>query len=148
MFIAKLKKIKSYAEARLSKYFPAVRPAAVLLIVVPALFIVPAYFLNTVSGIATGKDYPVILEYENRLAAVKKDLPARAVVNYLSNSNEQKDLINAAYVLIPVRVVAGLKPRHDLLIYQNFDTAGIPKFKGYTLKKNYGNGVVLFNRNK
>ncbi|MCP4622364.1 MAG: hypothetical protein GY850_02420 [bacterium] len=143
----KFKKLKSYADAQLSKYFPSVRPA-VLLIVIPAFFIVIAYFFNTVTGIATGKDYPAILEYENRLASIKKDLPLTAVVNYISNSNKQKDLINAAYVLIPVRVVAGLKPRHDLLIYQSFNTAEKPNFKGYTLKKDYGNGVILFKRNK
>jgi hypothetical protein len=147
MFIDKLKKFISYADAQLSKYFPSVRPA-VLLIVIPAFFIVIAYFLNTVTGIASGKDYPAILEYENRLASIKKDLPVTAVVNYVSNSNKQKDLINTAYVLIPVRVVAGLKPRHDLLIYQSFNTTGMPEIKGYTLKKNYGNGVVLFNRVK
>ena len=147
MFSKKLKKLKSYADAQLSKYFPSVR-GAVLLIVIPAFFIVIAYFFNTVTGIATGKDYPAILEYENRLASIKKDLPATAVVNYISNSNNQKDMINTAYVLIPVRVVAGLKPRHDLLVYQGFNKAKKPKFKGYTLKKNYGNGVMLFNRNK
>jgi hypothetical protein len=57
-------------------------------------------------------------------------------------------LINAAYVLIPVRIIAGLKPKHDLLVYHNFNTAELPEFEGYALKKNYGNNVILFKRNK
>ena len=146
MFHSKLNRFRSRAEARLATVFPAVRPA-VLLIVIPAFFIVIAYFINTVTGIASGKDYPAILEYESRLASLRDDLPVTAVVNYVSDSNKQKDLINTAYVLIPARVVAGLKPRHDLLIYQRFNATGMPVFKDYTLKKNYGNGVILFNRN-
>jgi hypothetical protein len=70
------------------------------------------------------------------------------VVNYVSNSKELDDLINAEYVLIPVRTVEGLTPMQDLLIFHNFDTAEMPEFEGYTLKKNYGNGVVLFKRDK
>ena len=69
-----------------------------------------------------------------------------AVVNYVSNSKAPDDLIDAEYVLVPVRIVQGLKPMHDLLIFQNFNTAEIPEFEGYTLKKNYGNGVMLFER--
>ena len=146
MLNPKLNQLKSWADGQISNYFPLVR-GAVLLIVVPAFIIVIAYFYNIVSEVVTGKKYHPVLEYEKRLAAVKIDLPAAAVVNYVSDSEEQGDLINAAYVLIPVRVVGGLKPRHDLLIYQSFNTAEKPKFEGYTLKKNYGNGVILYNRN-
>jgi hypothetical protein len=98
--------------------------------------------------VVTGKKYRPVLVHEKRLAAVKKDLPAAAVVNYVSDSKEQGDLINTEYVLIPVRVVGGLKPRHDLLIYQGFNTAKRPEFEGYALKKDYGNGVILFGRKK
>jgi hypothetical protein len=147
MFRKKLKKIKSYADAQLANYFPSVR-GAVLLIVIPALFIVIIYFFNILTEIVTGKTHRPVLEYENRLASIKKDLPVNVVVNYVSNSKELDDLINAEYVLIPVRVVEGLKPMQDLLIFQNFDTAEMPEFEGYTLKKNYGNGVVLFKRDK
>ena len=142
-----LKKLKFYGDALLSKYFPSAR-APVLLIVIPAFFIVIIYFVNIAGEVTTGKKYRAILEFEKRLADVKKDLPLNAVVNYVSNSNAQDDLINTAYVLIPIRVVAGLKHGHDFLIYQNFNKAKKPEFKGYTLKKNYGNGVMLFNRNK
>ena len=106
MFGKNLKKLKSYIDAQLSNYFPAVR-GTVFLIVIPAIFIVPIYFVSILTEIVTGKTHRPVLEYENRLASIKKDLPLTAVVNYISNSDKQKDLINTAYVLIPVRVVAG-----------------------------------------
>jgi hypothetical protein len=145
MFSEKFIKLKSYADVQLSNYFPSVR-GAVLLIVIPAVFIVPIYFFSILSEIVTGKTHRPVLEYETRLAAIKKDLPTNAVVNYVSNSTAPDDLIDAEYVLVPVRIVQGLKPMHDLLIFQNFNTAEIPEFEGYTLKKNYGNGVMLFER--
>ena len=147
MFYPKFKRLKSCTDAQLSKYFPSVR-AAVALIVIPAIVIVIIYFFNIVGEVVSDKHFPAVREYEKRLAAIKKDLPANAVVNYISNSHEEDDLINTEFVLIPVRVVAGLKPRHDLLLYQSFKKARQPEFKGYTLKKNYGNGVLLFIRNK
>ena len=47
--------------------------------------------------------------------------------------DKSDDLIDVEYVLVPVRIVQGLKPMHDLLIFQNFDAAEIPKFEGHTL---------------
>jgi len=146
MFGKKIKKLKSYIDAQLSNYFPAVR-GTVLLIVIPAIFIVPIYFFSILTEIVTGKTHRPVLEYEIRLAAIKKDLPVNAVVNYVSNSKAPDDLIDTEYVLVPVRIVKGLSPMHDFLIFQNFDTAEIPEFEGYTLKKDYGNGVMLFKRN-
>ena len=148
MFRKKLKNLTVFADAQLLKYFPAVR-GAVLLIVIPALFIVIVYFFSIFSEVVQGKKtYDSVLECEKRLASIKKDLPATAVVNYVSNRKEPDDVINAEYVLIPVRIVEGLKPKRELLVYQTSDTAEMPKFEGYTLKKNYGNGVILFKRNE
>jgi hypothetical protein len=147
MFRKKIEKLKAFANAQLSKYFPSVR-WAVLLIVVPAFFIVIVYFFTIVIENIQAKFYLSVVESEKRLAPIKKDLPANAVVNYVSNRREPDDVINAEYVLIPVRIVEGLKPKRDLLVYHTFDTADIPKFKGYTLKKNYGNGVILFRRSE
>ena len=147
MFRKKLKNLKALADARIAKYFPTVR-GAVLLIVIPAFFIVTVYFFNILNEIVRGnKSYDSVVECEKRLAFVKKDLPVRAVVNYVSNRDEPDDVINAEYVLIPVRIVKGLQPKRDLLIYQTVDAAEIPKFEGFALKKNYGNGVILFKRN-
>ena len=147
MFREKFKKLKSDADAQLSNYFPAVR-GAVLLIVIPAIFIVPIYFFSILTEIVSGEIEIPVLEYEIRLAAIKKDLPVNAVVNYVSNSEAPDDLIDAEYVLVPVRLVKGLEPMHDFLVFQNFETVPTPEFEGYTLKKNYGNGVMLFKRNK
>jgi len=146
MFRQKFLKLKSYVDAQLSNYFPAVR-GTVLLIVIPAIFIVPIYFFSILTEIVTGKTHRPVLEYEIRLAAIKKDLPVNAVVNYVSNSKAPDDLIDTEYVLVTVRIVKGLSPMHDFLIFQNFDTAEIPEFESYTLKKDYGNGVMLFKRN-
>ena len=147
MFGEKLKKLKSCIDAQLSTYFPAVR-GTVLLIVIPAIFIVPIYFFSILTEIVTGKTHRPVLEYETRLAAIKKDLPVHAVVNYVSNSKAPDDLIDAEYVLVPVRLVKGLAPMHDFLVFQNFDTTDMPEFEGYSLEKDYGNGVMLFKRNK
>ena len=161
MLSHKIKKFKAFADAQLAIYIPSVR-GAILLIVVPAFFIVIVYLFNIAAEVSAGKNGRAVLEYEKRLAGIKKDLPLDAVVNYVSNSNAEDDLINAEYVLIPVRLVAGLKPRHEFLIYQyfkkgrqsfktgrqSFKMAGKPQFKGYSLKKNYGNGVMLFERKK
>ena len=142
-----LNNLNAWVDARLSTYFPAVRKA-VLLIVIPAFIIVIVYFFNILTEIIKEEEYPAVLEYEARLAVIKQDLPADAEVNYLSNSTEQDDFINAEYVLIPVRLVEGLKPMRDLLIFQNFISAEMPKIDGYDLKRNYGNGVMLYQRTK
>jgi hypothetical protein len=147
MFKKKLKKLKSDLDVQLSKYFPSVR-GAVLLIVIPALLIVPIYFISVLIENVTRKNDRPILEYEARLAVIKKDLPLNAGVNYVSNSKAPYDFIYADYVLVTARLVEGRKPMQDLLIFQDFDTNAMPNFKGYTLKKNYGNGVMLFNRDK
>jgi len=141
----KLASLKSSFKDRLNRYFPSVR-GAVLLIVIPAFFIVIIYFFSIFTEIVTGKTHRPVLEYEARLAAVKKDLPVNAVVNYVSNSTAPDDLIDAEYVLVPVRLVKGIEPMHDFLVFQNFGTAALPEFEGYTLKTNYGNGVMLFKR--
>ena len=147
MYSNKIKKLISYADNQLSIYFPAVRKA-VLLIVIPAFIVVIAYLVNITAEVVTGNDDLTVLDYEKRLAGVKSELSPDAVVNYVTDSHLQDDLINTAYVLIPVRVVAGKKPKQDYLIYQSFTGVRKTEFKGYTLKKNYGNGVMLFKRNR
>lgn len=141
----KINIIKAWADAQLSKYFPAAH-RAVLLIVIPAFFIVIVYFISILTEIIKDEEYRSVVDYEARLAALKQDLPPNSIVNYVSNSEAPDDLINAEYVLIPVRMVEGLKPMHDLLVFHNFNIAELPEFDGYALKKNYGNKVILFKR--
>jgi hypothetical protein len=121
---------------------------AVLLIVVPAFFIVPIYFLTVVKEIIIDKRISPGGYYEERFAAVRQDLPAYASVNFVSDQQqiENGDFLYARYALVPARLVKGLKPKHDLLVVQYLNTPGIPRFKGYQLLKNYGNGVMLFRR--
>ena len=143
----KKNKIKVWADAQLSKYFPAVH-GAVLLIVIPAFFIVIVYFISILTEIIKDEEYRSVVDYEARLAVLKQDLPPNSIINYVSNSKVPDDLINAEYVLIPVRVVRGLKPMQDFLVFHNFNIAELPEFDGYALKKNYDDKVILFKRIK
>jgi hypothetical protein len=138
---------KAYCQDRIRRYFPFVR-GAVLLIVVPALFVVPIYFLTVVKEIIVDKRFSPGIDYEKRFAAVRQDLPAHALVNFVSDQQqiENGDFLYVRYALIPARLVKGLKPAHDLLVVQYLNTPGIPSFNGYRLSKDYGNGVMLFKR--
>ncbi len=142
----KIEIFKAYCKARTNRYFPSVR-GAVLLIVVPAFFIVPVYFLTVVKEIVVDKRFSPGIYYEERFAAVRQDLPAHASVNFVSDQHtENGDFLYVRYALVPARMVRGLKPAHDLLVVQYLNTPGIPGFKDYQLLKNYGNGVMLFRR--
>jgi len=141
----KIEIFKSYFKARINRYFPSVR-GAVLLIVVPAIFIIPIYFMTVIKEIIIDKRVDIGGSYEERFAPVRQDLPAHAPFNYVSDYNHHIDFFYARYALIPGRMVQGLKPSHDLLVVQYLNTPGIPSIKGYKLLKNYGNGVMLFER--
>lgn len=143
----KIELLQSYCQAGLSRYFPSVR-GAVLLIVVPAFFIVPVYFLTVVKEIVVDKRFGPGIYYEKRFAAVRQDLPPHGLVNFVSDQQqiENGDFLYARYALIPARLVKGLKPAQDLLVVQYLSTPGIPSFDGYHLSKDYGNGVMLFKR--
>ena len=132
---------------RLSKIFPAVR-FSVLLIVIPAFFIVAFYFFNIIREIALDKYEHEVSDYENRLAPLKKDLPTHALVNWVSDQNTENDFVIASYVLIPARLVDGLKPRHEYIIAHFLDQDEIMPFQGYELLANYGNGVRLYKRSR
>ena len=144
----KIEVIKSFYQARTNRYFPSVR-GAVLLIVVPAFLIVTVYFLTVVKEIVIDKRFDPGVDYEERFAAVKQDLPVHATVNLVSDHQDESiDYLYVRYALIPTRMVWGPKPEQDLLIVQNIDTTGVPSFKGYKLLKNYGNGVMLFKKER
>jgi hypothetical protein len=145
MFKEKLATLKTSFKERLNRYFPSVRGAA-LLIVIPAFFIVTFYFLTIIKEVIIDKKRGLTIFYEQQFAAVKPELPANKPVNYVSDQTDPQDFVYVRYVLVPARMVKGLKPAHDLLVVQYLDTAAIPGFKGYELRKNYGNGVMLFKR--
>ena len=136
----------SYFKTLLLRYFPSVR-WAVLLIVIPAVFIVPIYSLTVVKEIVIDKRSGPGIAYEERFATVRNDLPANMPFNYISDVKDSgQDWFYARYALIPARLVEGLEPPHDLLVVEYLNTPGIPRFKGYKLLKNYDNGVMLFKR--
>ena len=139
-------KIKSFFEDRFDKYFPTVR-WPVLLIVLPALVIGLYYFFNVLSEVVIEKRRSHTAAYESRFAAIQKDLPANTYVNYVTDQKYAPDYIQVRYALIPARLEYGLATRRECLVVQYLNSSKIPKFDGYTLKQNYGNGVMLFQRN-
>jgi hypothetical protein len=138
-------KLKSCLEIKINKYFPAVR-WPVLLIVIPALLIATYTFLNIFSEVAIQKKRSRTAAYAKRFAPVQKDLPAYAQVNYVTDQEYDADFILVRYALIPARLVQGIAPRHEYIVAHYLDSTNIPQFEGYTLKKNYQNGVMLFQR--
>lgn len=140
-------KIKSYLESKLNKYFPAVR-WPVLLIVIPALLIGIYTLLDILSEVVIEKRRSHVADYENRFASIQKDLPANTYVNYVTDQEYAPDFILVRYALVPARIVYGLRSKQEYLVVQYLDTAKIPNFEGYTLKKNYENGVMLFQRSR
>jgi hypothetical protein len=142
----KIEIFKSYYRTRINRYFPSVR-GAVLLIVIPASFIVTLYFLTVIKEIIIDKRFGPGIFYEERFAAVRQDLPAHAPFNFVSDHHvPHLAFFYVRYALIPARLVRGLKPSYDLLVVLYLNTPGIPNFKGYKLLKNYGNGIMLFER--
>jgi hypothetical protein len=141
----KIQSLKSYADEQINVYLGNVR-WSVLLIVVPAIFIVPIYFLTIVKEIVIDKRVDVGVSYEKRFAPVRQDLPAHAPFNYVADEENHIDFFFARYALIPARMVWGLTPSHDLLVAHNIRTQDIPSFEGYQLSKDYGNGIMLFKR--
>jgi len=140
-------KIKSYLEGRINKFFPGVR-WPVLLIVIPAFLIGTYNFIDILSEVVIEKRRSEVADYENRFASIQKDLPANAYINYVTDQEYAPDFIRVRYALIPARMVYGLSPRHEYLVVQYLNSAKIPNFEGYTLKKNYENGVMLFQRSR
>ena len=120
----------------------------VLLIVIPAFFVVIFYFYSIVTEIFIEKYHQPAVDYELRFAPLKEDLPLHAVFNYVSDQREAEDLVLVRYAVIPARPLRGMKPKQDYLVVQYLDTDTIPKFEGYILKRDYGNGVMLFQRNR
>ena len=141
-----LKVLTSYVQQCWSRYFRSIRPT-VLLIIIPACVIVPVYFYNIAAEIFIQKYHQPAIDYELRFSPLRKDLPRFAVFNYVTDqSSIEDDFVQMRYALVPARPVDGLQPRQDYLVAQYLNTHKVPEFKGYILKRNYGNGVMLYQR--
>ncbi len=143
----RIEKIKSFLEIRINKYFPAAR-WPVIIIVIPALLIGTYTLLHIFSEVAIQKKRSRSAAYVKRFAPVQKDLPAYAHVSYVSDQEYSGDFILVRYALIPARIVKGLANGHEYLVVHYLNSANIPQFDGYNLKKNYQNGVLLFQRSR
>ena len=118
------------------------------MIVLPACIIVMVYFITIIKETVIEKNHQPLIDYENRFAPLKVDLPPYGVVNYVSDQNTPDDFVIVRYVLIPTRLVKGLMPMQPYLIVHYLDTEKMPEFNGFFLKKDYGNGVMLFKRDQ
>lgn len=137
--------VKLFLQDKFNRYFSSAR-AGVWLIVVPAVVIVIIYFLGAYNETVIKKERSSMIDNEKRYAVLKKDLPGHAFVNFISNQDASREYFAARYALIPARLVRGLEPRHDYLLVRVSDLSERPCFIGYRLKKDYGNGVMLFSR--
>jgi hypothetical protein len=140
------KKITSLVQKSGGMYFRSVRPT-VLLIVIPACLIVPIYCYNIAIETFIQKYHQPAIDYELRFAPLRKDLPRFAVFNYVTDQSAiEDDFVQMRYTLVPARPINGLQPGQDYLVAQYLDTHTVPEFRGYILKRNYGNGVMLYKR--
>jgi len=132
----------------LNRFFPGVKGAALLLIL-PACLVVIIYFFEHLTEVMTTSENDMVVEFEKKYASVKKDLPLRAVVNYVTDQDGQRKnfFTVAVYVLVPIRVIRGLKPQQDYLIVDYLTKTQTPIYEGYSLKRKYRNGIMLFKRN-
>jgi len=136
---------KLYIANQFNRYFPTLR-GAVWLILLPAVIVIIFNFFSFFNEIVIHQERSPMINYEKKYAALKNDLPGHAFVNFVSDGDTARDFFAARYVLIPVRLMRGLEPPHDYLVVRFSDPAKIPSYEGYNLKKDYGNGVLLFSR--
>jgi hypothetical protein len=146
MFNGQLKMLRFYLDSVLNRFLPGVKGVA-LLIILTAFFVVIFYFLSNLTEIFTAEKNDKVVVYEKKFAPLKEDLPRKAVVNYVTDHMENYDFSIAVYVLVPIRIIRGLKPQQNYLIAHYVNKTKTPKFEGYTLKRKYRNGIMLFERN-
>jgi hypothetical protein len=139
--------LKFYFDNVLNKFFPGVKGVG-LIIILPTCLVVIIYFLENLTDIKTTLVEDKVVKLEKRYAFIKEDLPSKAVVNYVTNQDDQELVFTIVdYVFVPIRIIRGLKPQQDYLIVDYLNKTQPPKFKYYSLKKRYRNGVILFERN-
>jgi hypothetical protein len=144
MFNGQVKMLKFYFDNVLNRFLPGIKGVG-LIIILPACFVVIIYFFENLTEIFTTLENDMVIEYEKKYASLKKDLPIRAVVNYVTDQDDLFYIVE--YVLVPIRTIRGRKPKQDYLIVEYLKKTRIPKFRGYTLKRRYRNGIMLFERN-
>ncbi|NQT90925.1 MAG: hypothetical protein HQ558_06700 [Candidatus Omnitrophica bacterium] len=132
------------------------RKVAVVIFVLCLLFLNLDYFreLFSLKAISVSDDPAVF--YESRLDSLKRQLPGAGVVGYITDVEYQdapsrlqwrKDYYLTQYTLAPVVVISSAAPRFVVgNFYGPVDYAGILKDKGLLPAKDFGNGVVLFER--
>jgi hypothetical protein len=122
--------------------------AAFLLIVAPACVTAIIYCFSILTEVVNNIKPLKVVEYEHRLAPLKKDLPLNSLANYVSKQKKaRRNFYIVRYIMIPARIVKGRKPKHKYLVVETPEGDRAPAFRGYTLNRDYGNGLFLFKRN-
>lgn len=101
--------------------------------------------------VSTPQGGPDVTGLERRLAALRKALPQRGIVGYVSDTDSVGEFFMTQYVLAPVVVYRGTAfatfTPGPILVVGDFDSpANIPKVlatNGLTVKRNFGDGVLL-----
>ena len=147
MFNEQIKMLKFYLDQVLNRFLPGIKGVG-LIIILPACFVVIIYFFGNLNDTFTTLEDNKVVKLEKKYTSLKKDLPIRAVVNYVTDQGNRGLIFSIVdYVFVPIRIIRGLKPQQDYLIVDYLDKTQTPKFKGYTLKRRYSNGIMLFERN-
>ncbi len=115
MFNGQVKMLKFYFDNVLNRFLPGIKGVG-LIIILPACFVVIIYFFENLTEIFTTLENDMVIEYEKKYASLKKDLPIRAVVNYVTDQDDLFYIVE--YVLVPIRTIRGRKPKQDYLIVE------------------------------
>ena len=146
MFNGQVEMLKLYLDKVLDRFFPGIKGVG-LIIILPTCFVVIFYFFGNLNEIFTTLDDDMVVKLENKYASLKKDLPIRAVVNYVTDHGDHRAIFSIVdYIFVPIRIIRGLKPQQNYLIVDYLNKTQTPKFKGYALKRRYSNGIMLFEK--
>jgi hypothetical protein len=146
MFNGQVKMLKFYLVKVLNRFLPGIKGAG-LIIILPTCFVVIINFFLNLNETFTRDDNKVV-KIEKKIAPLKKDLPIKAVVNYVTDQGDRGPFFSILdYAFVPIRIIRGREPQQDYLIVDYLDKTQTSLFKGYTLKRRYSNGIMLFERN-
>jgi hypothetical protein len=88
MFNEQIKMLKFYLDQVLNRFLPGIKGVG-LIIILPACFVVIIYFFGNLNDTFTTLEDNKVVKLEKKYASLKKDLPIRAVVNYVTDQGNR-----------------------------------------------------------